>query len=265
MPLFAGVVASAIVWAAVLLSFWANPWCSVEFKQQAADRFLSTIHAIVFGALGVSVEVLTEPRCVTTSSWTKLPVLVFLGYLVVDLVSMSVCDIWQRWRPIDKGMIFHHVFILVMFIAGYETDVGLWWASALGINELSTPCVNIFWYLRHTGQKDSKAFTINGLLLLVLFFLCRILYIPVNIFHFWEKGFCQASSNARYQRLAWVMFFGYVVIYALNLMWFQKLVAGALKSCQRKVDGEYVSLDRPSDSSCQNPNAKTTNKGTTID
>eukprot|EP00441_Pelagodinium_beii_P003141 CAMPEP_0197704242 /NCGR_PEP_ID=MMETSP1338-20131121/125837_1 /TAXON_ID=43686 ORGANISM="Pelagodinium beii, Strain RCC1491" /NCGR_SAMPLE_ID=MMETSP1338 /ASSEMBLY_ACC=CAM_ASM_000754 /LENGTH=249 /DNA_ID=CAMNT_0043288141 /DNA_START=686 /DNA_END=1435 /DNA_ORIENTATION=- len=234
MSFLGGVALSALVWTAVLLSFWANPWCSVEIKRQNADRFLGTIHAIVTGVLGVSVEALTVPQCVTKWSWTKLPVLVLLGFLVVDMASMLICDVWQRWRPIDKVMIFHHVVLLGLFATAYTCDVGLWFGSAMGINELSTPCVNIFWYLRDTGQKDSKAFMINGILLLALFFLCRVVYIPYNYYHFWALDSCKTSSNEEYHRLAWVINFAYVAMYSLNLMWFAKLVTGAVKTLRKE-------------------------------
>mmetsp|Transcript_83185 Transcript_83185/g.146951 ORF Transcript_83185/g.146951 Transcript_83185/m.146951 type:complete len:287 (+) Transcript_83185:82-942(+) len=234
MSLVEGVAVSALVWTAVLLSFWANPWCSVEVKRQNADRVMGTIHAIVIGALGVSVEALTSPQCITNSSWTKLPVLVLLGFLLVDLVSMLVCDVWKRWRPIDKVMIFHHVLLAGLLAIGYAFGVSLWFGSALGINELSTPCVNMFWYLRDTGQKDSKAFMINGILLLALFFLCRVVYIPYNYYHFWALDSCKTSSNEEYHRLAWVINFAYVAMYSLNLMWFAKLVTGAVKTLRKE-------------------------------
>jgi len=236
MPVGMAIGVSALAWAMVLLAFWMNPWCSIDFKKQAADRFMSTVHALVAGVLGLGVEALTDPQCTTRMTWVSAVFLMFLGYLAVDLVSMCICDVWQAWRPVDKSMILHHVFILSFFTLGYVVDVGVWFGSALLINELSTPFVNVFWYLKYIGQKESKAFKINGTVLLLTFFVFRILYIPFNFWHFQAHGLCLDSENPAYQHLSWLMLIGYVAIYLINLFWFSKLVRGALQALQKKEE-----------------------------
>merc|ERR1712176_1647129 len=117
-----------------------------------------------------------------------------------------------------------------MFTAGCAVDVGVWFGSALVINELSTPFLNIFWYLGHIGKKGSLAFKVNGLLLALVFFLSRIVYIPINAFQFYMLGVCLNSKNASYKWGGYLMCLGYLAIYALNAYWFLKLMRGALKS-----------------------------------
>lgn len=246
MPFSSAVGVSAFGWAAVLLSFWMNPWCSLEFKKLAADRWMSVIHAVVNGALGLAVALYSAPRCTAKMSWTGVPLLLFIGYVLVDLVSMSVCDIWQRWRPVDKPMLFHHVFILVLFSWAYLTDVGVWFGSALLLNELSTPFMNLFWYLQHTGQKNSRSFQLNGTVFLLVFFACRVLYIPFNVYQFYALDFCQESKNLAYHSLAYVQCAGYTGIYILNLMWFNKLVQGALKASRKEPIVDNVPVDEES-------------------
>jgi len=233
LPALSAVGVSALVWGLVLLIFWLNPWCPFEMKKQGADRGVSMVHAIVTSLLGLIVEFRTVPRCIVRNHWTSAPMLVFLGFLAIDLLSIIICEVWQRWRQVDKGVIFHHVFILVWFTWGYYEDVGVWFGSALLINELSTPCVNIFWYLQYTGRKETQAFMINGALLLFLFFLCRVVYIPINVYHFWSCGLCAESANRAYLSLRYVMIVGYIAIYVLNLTWFYKILCGSIKAYKK--------------------------------
>lgn len=233
MPVSLAVGVAALVWSIVLLSFWVNPWCSLDFKKQGADRYMSMVHSIVTGFLGLFVGSFTTPQCTSRSTWVCAPFLLLLGFLAVDFISMCICDIWQRWRPIDKGTLAHHICIMLLFICGYVEDVGIWFGSALLINELSTPFLNIFWYLQYVGKKESNAFMINGFALLVAFTVFRILYIPFSFYQFQARGFCLQSTNHAYQSLAWVMGAGYIGIYALNMSWYIKLVRGALKATQK--------------------------------
>jgi hypothetical protein len=245
MPVWMAIGIPALGWAMVLLAFWVNPWCSTEFKRQAADRFLSTVHALVTGMLGLCVEVFTEPQCMARTTWVGALFLVFLGYLAVDLVSIIVCDLWKGWRPLDKPMLGHHVFILTFFTLGFVKDVGVWFGATLLINELSTPFVNIFWYLNYTGRKESQAFKVNGVFLLLAFFLFRIVYIPLNFWHFIASGLCQNSANSEYKHLSWLMVVGYASIYVLNLTWFSKILRGALKAVgkqDKKLSGTDAAL-----------------------
>ena len=93
----------------VLLATWLSPCLSKEEKQQGADRVVSTVHAIVGGIAGTLLELLTVPACVVEDSVLAWPMCIIIVYLAVDLCSMLVCDVWQGWRKIDQGMIFHHV------------------------------------------------------------------------------------------------------------------------------------------------------------
>jgi len=215
-------------WAVLLMLIWLLPG-DRDLKRQGADRALSTVHALCTSILGVVVELCSSPACTTRGTWLGAPMLLFLGYLVVDMGSILICDVWKRWRSPDYGMMFHHVFIFSFFSIGYVTDAGVWFASTLLINELSTPFVNAFWYLQYTGQKESRAFMINGLLLLFTFTFCRMVFIPYNFYQLVSIGLCLDSSNPTYSWGAYLMCFGYMLIYLLNGVWYGKLLRGACK------------------------------------
>jgi len=229
MPYAVALALSALIWALVLGLIWAAPCMSLRFKKEGADRVSSTLHAIVTAILGVLVQTMTAPSCSTEGSLVRAPMLVLLGYLVVDLVSMLFVDVFNGWRPVDLSAVFHHVFIITFFSLGYTHDVGVWWGSALLINEFSTPFVNFLWYLTFTEQKQKPIFLYNGIALLVVFTLCRIVFIPFSFYQLAAAGFCLSSGNEVYRWASWVMGFGYAVLMAMNLVWWQKMARGAKK------------------------------------
>merc|ERR1712194_17205 len=98
---------SALMWLSVLVACWINPWSTFDFKKQSADRITSTIHSIITGVMGLAMEAFTTPQCVVRTKWESVPMLLLMGYLVVDFMSMLICDIGMRWRPVDNGMLFH--------------------------------------------------------------------------------------------------------------------------------------------------------------
>lgn len=218
-----------IAWAVVLAFIWIVPWAEAGLKEQAADRVLSTIHAVVSSAFGICALVFTQPICSTGDSWVRMPMLVFLGYLYVDLSSMLVCDVWKKWRKLDLGMIFHHVFIIVFLSAGYVYETGIWFGTILLCNEISTPCVNFHWYLIHTDRKDTHTFFVNGLALVVLFTICRMIFIPYSVYELASLDFCIYSENSSYKWAAYIIGLGYCILYAMNCVWYVSLVRGAAK------------------------------------
>jgi len=106
---------------------------------------------------------------------------------------------------------------------------GVWFGGTLLINEWSTPCVNIFWHLTYTNQTASRLFMANGIALLVLFTVCRMLFIPYSFYQFSSQGFCFSSANPNYSWAAPLMMAAYAILMGMNTVWYVKLVAGAAK------------------------------------
>lgn len=233
-------------WACFLAAMWCLP-VSWEFKQQGADRVMSTVHALLTALQAGVVELCTDPECTVGHSWVKLPVIIFLGYLVVDFFSMLICDVIAGWRSLDVSMMAHHIFIFCMFTAGYTADIAMWFASTLLINEASTPFMSAMWYLTYSDMKSSKIFVINGIVFVLVFFLCRIAFIPFSFYQCATVDLCSRGSDAVtfLQRSApRILLVGYILIFLLNAMWFKKLVYGAMKKLGMVSSKENGASDR---------------------
>jgi len=160
--------------------------------------------------------------------WLKYLLIGTMGFFVVDGISMLVVDVWKGWRPVDHLMLVHHSFILLCFGCGVFCDLAVWFCATLLVNEGSTPFLHVFWYLNITGQKDSKAFMVNGCFLVLSFFLFRMVFIPFNYYQFVQLDHCSGREGLK-GWLFWLMNPFYVFIFLLNLVWFVKLLRGAFK------------------------------------
>jgi len=227
---------SSMLWTVVLLGAWALPCVSLRVKKQGADRVMSAVHSLVSFALGLAAEISFEPSCRVGDTWLRAALQVTLGYLTIDAVSMMVCDVWKRWRPIDYTMLVHHFFIIICFGLGTMYDAGVFFAVSLMVNEASTPVVQLLWYLRFTHRKDTRCYFVTGVVMVLAFFVSRMLFIPYSFYQFASLNFC-IGQGGDFQWLFWVMIPNYFFVYALNTFWFVKMAQGSLKKL-RGIDDQ---------------------------
>jgi hypothetical protein len=95
------------------------------------------------------------------------------------------------------------------------------------IVELSTPLVNMRWYLYALGyKKDSIIFFVNGIVMTVTFFLVRVAFIPV----YWYKVYIVIDSPLwmKMRNFRYIMVITCIILDVINVYWFQKMFKGAL-------------------------------------
>lgn len=95
------------------------------------------------------------------------------------------------------------------------------------ICELSTPLVNMRWFLYAAGHnKKSRAFFINGIAMTVLFFAVRIAIIPV----YWYKVYSVVESDlwTQMRHFRYIMIVTCITLDIINMFWFKKMLKGAL-------------------------------------
>ena len=95
------------------------------------------------------------------------------------------------------------------------------------IVELSTPLVNMRWFLYANGhKKDSLCFFLNGIAMTLMFFAVRIASIPV----YWYKIYTVLDSPnwIKMRSFRYVMVVTCATLDVINIYWFHKMFKGAL-------------------------------------
>ncbi|XP_031429314.1 TLC domain-containing protein 3A isoform X3 [Clupea harengus] len=142
----------------------------------------------------------------------------------------------------DFLFVLHHVALLTIFMPVslfLRRGLGDFFIGCFFITELSTPFLSAGGVLIQMGLQDSTLHKINGLMLLLTFFLCRILLFP---FMYWVYG---RNYNVAFYKVALHLplhcNLGNLCILAPQLYWFTLLCRKARRlflQQHKKRDGQ---------------------------
>lgn len=127
-------------------------------------------------------------------------------------------------RPL---IIIHHILVplvgfpAMMIARGGQGDCILGTAFLV---EASTPFVSLRVILCHLGLKDSRVYVVNGLFMLVTFFICRVCIFPaLYVWYVRLEGLSSLLSSP-----AWVHC-AVAGLWCPQLFWFTKMLKGSIK------------------------------------
>ena len=98
--------------------------------------------------------------------------------------------------------------------------------------ELSTPCLNIHWFMDKTGMTGSTAQLVNGILLLATFGCSRLVwgsYQSVNMYRDMWTAYTTPGENPVPAWLAVAYVIANTILNVLNFFWFSKMIAALRK------------------------------------
>ncbi|KAE8153261.1 TLC domain-containing protein [Aspergillus avenaceus] len=92
------------------------------------------------------------------------------GYFVYDLIVSTI-----HIRMFGVGMLFHAISALWVFSFGFRPFLNFYSPTFI-LYELSSPFLNIHWFLDKLNKTGSNLQWYNGMLLLFVFFSCRLVW-----------------------------------------------------------------------------------------
>jgi len=124
-----------------------------------------------------------------------------------------------------KGFLFHGLGSLLVFGQGLRPYI-MYYAPIFLMFEVSTPFVNIHWFATYLpeGTIPNIVQTINGFLLMLTFFVCRILWGTYNAYFLIGDVF---SPKGRAVQPLWVpvsVIGSNLALNILNIYWFYKMI-----------------------------------------
>ncbi|KAI1883095.1 hypothetical protein AGOR_G00241710 [Albula goreensis] len=218
------------------VSPWASSWISSGFQQLSYkqkiewnSRTVSTLHAILVGVFCFYI-LLFDDAINLDPVWgdatlVKINVAITTGYLISDLFL-----ILYYWEAIgDKFFVVHH--LAALYACYYVLGKGIlpYFANFRLLAEFSTPCVNQRWFFEVLGYpKSSKANLANGVLMAAMFFLVRIVVMPVYYARMYSVFGTQAFYRVSWGgRMAWIL--SSFCLDIMNLVWMRKIARGCFK------------------------------------
>ncbi|CAF3423006.1 unnamed protein product [Rotaria socialis] len=238
-PNFLPVVATSFAFFLILYKF-INPWLSNFFvnnyknlneaqKIDWSTRINSSINALIVGTICVYMMIadrgLAANPLVYKSYLLKTNLSIVIGYLLSDTLISTI-----HYKAIgDPFSIAHHTVSTYAFGYVLTLNVMPYFANFRLLAELSTPSVNLRWFLDVLKYpKTSKIFVLNGLSMTSIFFFVRIVAMPI----YWWKVYIVAITPLwpHMGHFRYILIVVCIVLDIINLYWFLKMARGCVRT-----------------------------------
>lgn len=188
----------------------------------------SSLHAVITSAVCIYTFInddkMQEEPVWNDSISVRASCAIVVGYMTADAIIM-MCKYSQIGDPYN---LLHHAASVYAYYYVMTYGTYVYFANFRLLAELSTPWVNNRWFLDVMGQKHTKVYLWNGVLLTAVFLACRIMTMP----YCWYKIFTIYGTEPylRTGYIQYVLLSSCFVLDILNVFWFYKLLKGVHKT-----------------------------------
>lgn len=190
---------------------------------------VSSVNALVM--CGLSLPLYGDKSLDKLDSYTP-----YAGFVIASCVGYFLWDFIITLKYLKYnglGFLFHALAALYVFCEGLRPFM-LNVAAPFIWFEASTPFVNINWFGTYVpGLIGPKVRMVNGLLLLLVFFIFRIVSGPYHGYFFVRDIVFYLPPGIPYTTAVGVLS-SYVVLVSLNFIWFQKMLKIAKKTLSKR-------------------------------
>lgn len=240
----------------VLRAWGRTRGLSHAHRAHIAESFVSGVQGVACGIVGV----MTVAACWHDVMREKYPIAVYYSsigtaYFVYDLWAMYKSQsakalsssLWASLLTYVKKdflMIIHHLTIVSLLFPAvvYHSPMGHFFMGCFFCTELSTPFVNARVILSRLGLKNSRVYVLNGILMMIVFAMCRVAMFPVMYAVYLSQ---QTKAPSHIQALASIpvtCHLSCLLVLAPQLYWFSMMVKGAvsvLKTSPPQLGKDY--------------------------
>ncbi|KAI0313660.1 DUF887-domain-containing protein [Amylostereum chailletii] len=218
-----------------LLQLWLSPtlsrvilgpqkWKDLGKRTQGGwnVRVASTVHALLVVPLAVrcfSSPVLDMDRAFGWDDTAGALYAMSCGYFAWDTLTSIV-----QYEGI--GFVVHGVVCLAIYLMGFRPFLAYYGTRFL-LWELSTPFLNIHWFLDKTGRTGSVFQLLNGAALISTFASVRLVYGGIMSYQFYQT--IAAVKSQIPPSLFYAYAAGNIVLQGLNWFWFTRMIAALRK------------------------------------
>ncbi|KAK1384777.1 transmembrane protein 56-like [Heracleum sosnowskyi] len=201
------------------------------------NRGMSTVHAIFIATMSLYFvfwsDLYSDHHLAGTITFRSSPLSSFalglsVGYFVSDLAM--ICWLYPSLGGIEY--VIHHSLSGIAVAYSVFTGEGQLYTFMVLISEVTTPEINMRWFLDTAGLKRSNAYLINGVVIFFAWLVARILLFVYLFYHVY----------LHYDQVMEMHIVGYLLIFLvpsalgiMNLMWFGKIIKGLKSTLAKKI------------------------------
>ena len=205
-------------------------------KKAYLDTLLgSTIHAIVLSVVAIYLLLFDKfgEEYILSRSAVGMALLQFsLGYFCADAILIMLDSKMRR----ETLSVMHHALgVFGIWLGVYSDGAAMYWVVYRFVTESSTPFVNFLHWMNAIGYpKRSPMFITNSLLLVAVFYSCRIFIIPYHWYTLYYYVYSDPSLKIIWPIVVqyWVVI-TYVLFDVLNMIWVYRLTKGGCRTVKQ--------------------------------
>ncbi|XP_058632545.1 ceramide synthase isoform X2 [Onychostoma macrolepis] len=150
-----------------------------------SERLVSSIHAVMATTAGIIVVSSCKGNVIMDRHWLATYFVIWYGvpYMSYDIFAMYLSHYYRFRVKGHKDYKSHSLRTVNSFF--FRKDQGDYFIGCLFLTELSTPFVSLGKILIQLGMQDCWLHKVNGGMVLLSFFMCRIALFP---YMYWAYG-----------------------------------------------------------------------------
>lgn len=196
------------------------------------QRVTSLVHSTVVSIFAVYHVLVTDEPYSNPSELARFTIHIVMAYIIQDMFVILVLG-----GDMDSTAdLIHHVFTAVLC---YISQLGFeyWHLVAIlrVLAEMSTPFLNVRWFIFAFGKNKEPIFNWNNLAFAVAFFASRIMIMP--FFYRTLRGLIQTeiynNSVGPILHVTWILFV--IAMDILNLYWFSFIAKKVVKTLKTMI------------------------------
>lgn len=189
---------------------------------------VSTIHGILVAGVGFYV-IFTQEGYFTEDYEFESREALLCGYIITGyLISDAYLCLTHLMWPGLNMLLFHHFLGIYCFGYAILHHFGTGMVVSSVVLEATSPFINNRWFFDKSGYRQSSMYLINGVMITLSWFVLRISFFGWVTYRYTYALFPVLLSYNNYHHMA-VTLVGFGGAYGLQVVWFQKIVAGMLK------------------------------------
>ncbi|KAG8385140.1 hypothetical protein BUALT_Bualt03G0010800 [Buddleja alternifolia] len=235
-----GILACKLVYdlTQVISTFYFSTYNGLTKIQRAEwnNRGISTLHAIFISIVSLYFvfwsELFSDRNSAGLITLRNSPLSTFalgvsVGYFIADLGM--ICWLYPTLGGVEY--IVHHSLSGIAVAYSMFTGEGQLYTFMVLISEVTTPEINMRWYLDTAGLKKSSAYLINGVVIFFGWLVARILLFVYMFYHVYLHH-AQVMKMHTFGSL--LVFCVPLALAVMNLMWFGKILKGLKKTLSKR-------------------------------
>uniref|UniRef100_A0A2P2K8M6 TLC domain-containing protein n=3 Tax=Rhizophora mucronata TaxID=61149 RepID=A0A2P2K8M6_RHIMU len=236
----AGIFACKVAYdlSELISTFYIKAYTGLTKMQQIEwnNRGMSSIHAVFITAMSLYFvfwsDLFSDWRLagfvtLRSSSLSMFGLGVSVGYFFTDLGMI----LWFYPSLGRIEYVIHHSLSAIAVAYSMLSGAGQIYTYMCLISEVTTPEINIRWYLDTAGMKRSTAYLLNGVVIFLAWLIARVMLFIYIFYHIYVHYDQVIQMSTLGRLLAFVV---PSVLFVMNLTWFAKIIKGLKKTLAKR-------------------------------